>query len=435
MKKFRHGIVISMLALLLSSASINFIQQPVIAATENSSTKVSQTNTNTNFKINASAGIAVDVNTGKILFKQNDQTALPIASLTKLLTLYVVLQQIKAGKLSWNQKVTPTASICSLSQNSELASVPLQTNQQYTVAQLYRASLIYSANDAVMLLAQAAAGSQQKAIDLMRKQAKAWHLQKATIVNTCGLNNKYLGNNRAANSDPNGENMMTAEDVAIVARHLIQDFPEVLKTSQITTAKFDNFQMKNWNLMLPGAQYADKNIKVDGLKTGTSDAAGACFVGTTLLNNHDRLITVVLHANGSNDTGKRFIVTDQLMKYVLNNWQVTTILKAKQSNQHLKTVTVPDGKVEELSVVPKNNVQILLNKEDKNNQVVYKQTNKKLTAPVEKGKVVGDIKVYNNDKLGYLPQCKQNQTQLIAKENDSKANIFVRMWRKIISIF
>lgn len=431
MKKSYRSIIIGMLTLLLSSVSIGFIQQPVMASVPND---VQVNNETKHFKINASAGIAVDVNTGKILFNQNAQTALPIASLTKLLMLYVVLQQIKAGKLNWNQKITPTASIAALGKNSQLASVPLQTNQQYTVKQLYQASLIYSANDAVMLLAQAATGSQQNAIELMRQQAKKWHLKDTVIVNTCGLNNKYLGNNRAINSNPNGENMMTAEDVAIVACHLIQNFPEVLATTKMTTANFGGFQMKNWNLMLPGAAYADKNIKVDGLKTGTSDAAGACFAGTTLLNDHDRLITVVLHANGNNETGKRFIVTDKLMKYVLNNWQVETVLKAHHENANLSAVNVPNGKQIKLAVVPKDDVQVLTNKKAAN-KIVFDQKHQKVTAPVNQGKVVGNVAVYNNDNLGYLPQFKKEQSQLLAKENDPEANIFVRMWRKVSSIF
>lgn len=431
MKKSYRSVIIGMLALLLSSASIGFIQQPVMAAVSNN---VQVNNETKNFRINASAGIAVDVNTGKILFSQNAQTTLPIASLTKLLTLYIVLQQIKAGKLTWNQKITPTTSIVALGKNSQLASVPLQINHQYTVKQLYQASLIYSANDAVMLLAQAATGSQQNAIKLMRQQAKKWHLKNVVIVNTCGLNNKYLGNNRAINSNPEGENMMTAEDVAIVARHLIQDFPKVLTTTKMTTANFGSFRMKNWNLMLPGTAYADKHIKVDGLKTGTSDAAGACFAGTTLLNDHDRLITVVLHANGNDETGKRFIVTDKLMKYVLDNWQVQTVLKAYHESSSLSDVNVPNGKKLKLVVVPKDNVQVLTNKQV-TNKIIFDQKHKKVIAPVNKDKVVGNVMVYNNDNLGYLPQCKKAQSQLLAKENDPEANIFVRIWRKISSIF
>lgn len=436
MNKFRKGIITSMLVLLLSGVSTSFlmIKQPVQAAAVSTVTTINEP------KINASAGIAVDVNHGKILFAQDANKPLPIASLTKLLTIYVVLKQIKQGKLSWDHKVSPTPSLSALSHNSQCTNVPLQMNQQYTVRQLYQASLIYSANAAVMLLAQAAAGSQTAAIKLMRQQAKQWHLKDVTLDNTCGLNNSFLGNDRYLHSATNAENKMTAQDVAIIARHLIHDFPEILQTSRTVSTTFNegntNVPMKNWNLMLPGQKYADNKLKVDGLKTGTSDAAGACFAGTVPLSHHNRLITIVLHANGSDELGKRFIVTNELMKYVINNWHEQPVLTTNHANKHLQAINVPNGKQPRLAVVPQQDVNVWVYKQQPLN-VKYHQVNihKTFDAPLKQNMVVGKMIVTNNDNLGYLPDAQLPQTKIVTAHRDLKANLFVRMWRKICTWF
>ncbi|HDL2343774.1 TPA: D-alanyl-D-alanine carboxypeptidase, partial [Enterococcus faecium] len=200
-----------------------------------------------------------------------------------------------------------------------------------------------------------------KFTERMKEQLKDWGIKDATIVNASGLNNSYLGENRPEGTGENDENQMSAQDVAIVARHLILDFPEILDVSSTTTQMFgENTQspveMVNWNWMLPG--FVNYKEGVDGLKTGTTELAGACFVGT-ITKNDQRIITVVLNADGhAENPSARFNETDRLMDYCYDNWSEKELGKANASIPSLKTIDVKDGKESTVPVVLKSPVKV-----------------------------------------------------------------------------
>lgn len=195
----------------------------------------------------------------------------------------------------------------------DLSNVPLHKENSYTVKELFDSAFIQSANASMVALAEKIAGSETKFLELMKKQLKDWGINDATIVNASGLNNSYLGENRPEGTSETEENQMSAKDVAIVARHLILDFPEVLKVTNTTNETFGEgtqspVEMVNWNWMLSG--FVNYKEGVDGLKTGTTEFAGACFVGTI---NKDgrRVITVVLNADDhATNPSARFNETD-----------------------------------------------------------------------------------------------------------------------------
>ena len=114
---------------------------------------------NNEVNLDVKSAIAIDSNSGQILYAKNADKTLPIASMTKLITVYLTLNAIKNKKLSWNQKVKPTASIVKVANNAEYSNVPLKMGHSYTIRQLYQATLIESANGAAMLLGQTIAGS------------------------------------------------------------------------------------------------------------------------------------------------------------------------------------------------------------------------------------------------------------------------------------
>lgn len=296
-------------------------------------------------KVDAKAGLAVDAKSGQILYQQNAKQVLPIGSMTKLITIYLTLQAIQQGKLHWQTKVKVTDQAYQLTKNTELTNVPLAQNGEYTVKTLYQAALISSANSAAILLGDAFAGNQTKAVDQMRALLKKWDIQDATIVNTSGLNNEDLEGHIYPGSGKKAENKMTAEDMAIVARHLVDDFPQVLQTTKLTKATFKatattTSDMTTWNYMLPGQAAAASDLPVDGLKTGTTNAAGACFTGT-VNKNGARLITVVMHANqGEKDANARFTETAKIMHAVYQqDQQVTLKPQAKVKIKSGKTTT------------------------------------------------------------------------------------------------
>lgn len=165
----------------------------------------------------------------------------------------------------------------------------------------------------------------------LQQKAQDIGLKNYTIVNPVGLTNGDLKSLAAKQYSDQAENAMTATDVAILARYLVNHYPQLLqvtaqKQATFMIAKGKTKTVKNLNEMLPGGKYAVPGVTIDGLKTGTSDKAGACFVSTGNYQGH-RIITVVLHANGQNKDN-RFVQTQRLYQML------------KQSD-HLQTITLP----------------------------------------------------------------------------------------------
>src|SRR5699024_4340805 len=158
----------------------------------------------------------------------------------------------------------------------------LVANQAYTVESLIHASLIQSANAAVMALGEKVAGSQEQFVNLMRQKAESLGITDAKIISVSGLNNRDLGDFRYPGTGDDEENEMSAQDVDIIAKHFIADYPEVLNiTSTVQESFVENTAqpsiMQNWYQLLPGLPLQKEGVI--GLKTGTTDLAGACFVG------------------------------------------------------------------------------------------------------------------------------------------------------------
>lgn len=126
--------------------------------------------------LDVKSALAIDVNTGQILYAKNANKKLPVASMSKLITVYLTLDAIKNKKIDWNQRIKPTKQIVAVSNNSEYSGIPLQMNHSYTIKQLYEATLIDSANGPAMLLGQAISGSQQSFVKKMREQLSTWNI-------------------------------------------------------------------------------------------------------------------------------------------------------------------------------------------------------------------------------------------------------------------
>ncbi len=261
--------------------------------------------------LNVKAAVAINSKDGKVIYAKNANQSLPIASMTKLLTAYLTLKAIKEKKISWDTTVSPTQEIINLGSNPDYASVPLSLGQKYTVKELYDAALIKSANNAAHLLAIAVSGNEENFLNQMRTQAKKWNLHNAKFVTVDGLPEKkknFFGMTTTV------ENKMSANDMAIVARKLIVEYPDVLNTTKISKAYFRNTLMTNSNKMLNGLSDYDPNYPIDGLKTGTTDEAGSCFT-CTVNKNGKRVITVIL---GAQNDVERFSETKKLLNYCFN---------------------------------------------------------------------------------------------------------------------
>ncbi len=260
-KKIKRVAITTVAAVSIFSCGAVFATTPVNADTT-SSYQADQV------KLNVKSAIAIDSDSGQILYAKNATKTLPIASMTKLVTVYLTLQAIKNHKLSWDQKVKPTAPIVKVANNAEYSNVPLKLGHSYTIRQLYQATLIESANGAAMLLGQTIAGSQKAFVDQMRAQVKKWGIEDTKIYTACGLPNGNVGKDAYPGVNKNAENSMSAKDMAIVGQNLIKDFPEVLDTTKLAHLDFKDAghatKMANFNWMLKGLSQYDPAYPVAG---------------------------------------------------------------------------------------------------------------------------------------------------------------------------
>ncbi|MFC6181257.1 D-alanyl-D-alanine carboxypeptidase family protein [Lactiplantibacillus daowaiensis] len=402
--------------------------------------------------ISAKAAIAVDASTGQILYSKNSTKPMAIASMTKMLSTYLVLKAIHEGKLSWNQKISVSKAVAKMSQNTSYANVPLLSTKTYSVRQLYNATEIYSANAAITALGDAVAGTPHKFVQLMRKTAKSFGITDATIINASGLTNKEVGSTIGySNIAGSEENEMSAQDVATVAQKLLSKYPEVLKTSSIAHAWFEKgtssaTKMDNRNYMLKGLVKHYSALPVDGLKTGTSTKAGNAFTGTVKFSNGNRIITVVMHAGSANDSGtERFTQTAKIMSYVYHNFTTTTLDKNKSIN-NVKAVDVQDGKALTSKLVSNSSATKIYLPTGTDASAIKgtaslkksATTSGKLQAPLTHGKTVGTANLSLNKTAIQVvngTKSKTMQVNLTPQKSVQKANIFVRMWRGIKSWF
>lgn len=397
------------------------------------------------FTVQAGAGLAIDAETGKILYNQNGDTPMGIASVTKILSIYVVLSQIESGAITWEDQVPISQYASDLSLNNELSNVPLYTEQTYSVQELYQASLIASANAGIVALAEYIAGSEPAFVDMMSQQLTDWGITDATLYNVSGLNNSDLGEGHLyPGSAIDSENSMSARDVALIAKRLITDFPDVLATTSLPTATFaagtmSETVMNNWNWMLPG--YLIEKDGVDGLKTGTTDYAGACFVGT-INQNGVRIITVILNATDhAVDTAARFTETSNLMDYCYANWSKQEVPARGQAVPDVPTLNVPEGEETTVPISLKDNVTLWVpNGADINNLTITATidedaANDGLQAPVSAEAVVGSASVeLADDTLGYV-DGKAPTTDVVTNQSVVRANFFVRLGRTLSEFF
>lgn len=376
--------------------------------------------------LEAKSAIAIDAKTGQIIYAKDDKQTYPVASMSKLLTAYILLQAIHEGKITWETKVTPTVTEVDISNNTELTNVPLKEGHSYTIKQLYQAMLVGSANAATMLIGNAISGTQTKFIDKMRETAKSLGITDAKIYSANGLTAKYLDDEKYPNTDENAENEFSVRDMAIISQKLIEKYPEILETTKLTKVDFnDNGEIttiSNTNELLQD----NSNLGIDGLKTGTSDAAGYCFASTTNKDGH-RIITVIA---GAKDNDARFDQTKNLLNYIYNNYDYLAV----STNQALRQdVKVKYGKQSSVSAIIGNDLSLWVPKNTREKTLQIKLTSKSsaIEAPIKQGETVGDYQITIAGNLGFIDGSTDLKTKALAANSVEGINIFIKWWQML----
>lgn len=407
-------------------------------------------------KIQAEGAILADYETGQVLLAQNADEKMGIASMTKMITEYIVLEEISQGNINWDDPVVIGEYPYTISEDFNLSNVYLTEGESYSVRDLFEAMAIYSANGATIALAEHIAGSEAQFVERMQSLLESFGIEDAEIYNASGLNNSHLYGYHVPGTPPDAENKLSARDMAIVAFRLLNDHPEVLETSSVPKKYFaegtgDEMLMVNWNWMLPGLSYEREGV--DGLKTGTTDFAGPTFTSTAKEGDR-RLVSVILNAAGGDleNLGPRFIETDRMLDYGFSEWQKQTLVESGQSFQGYETLPIAEGQKEEIAVSAGEQLDFLLQEDSKADLISYDVSlneelldeEGKLRAPVSKGTVVGRVTPrYGAESMGYISTDEKDRgVPLVASETVASANVFQRfgeymsdLWQYFISRF
>src|SRR5699024_3908785 len=343
----------------------------------------------------------------------------------------VVHDELKSHAITDYSKVEVTPDIAAISNDPSYSSIGLVAGQSYSVIELLNAAMVKSADGATVALAIAAGNSLDEFVIKMDQKAHEIGLKKAKIINPTGLTNGEMKGLASDNVPANAENEMSAKDVALLSRYLIQSYPAIL---QVTAQKKANFfitkdntkSVDNSNKMLPGEQYTVSGVKINGLKTGTSDKAGACFVSRGNYKGH-QIITVVLYAKGDNKDN-RFVQTQNLYKMLKQDYHLQQIkLPSNVTNAKVK-----HGVTSNLSTSPKklsiwSNSPLTSYTVSQNFDNKLTNNTQTLQAPIKRGQRIGSLRL-TSSKLKTV-SGEPLTYPLYSNESVPKGNFLERLFR------
>ncbi|ETY74676.1 D-alanyl-D-alanine carboxypeptidase [Lactiplantibacillus fabifermentans T30PCM01] len=240
------------------------------------------------------AAYIMDAKTGQAVYAQDADKELPIASLSKLMTLYLVETAIKQHQIKWDDVVPINKEVRKMAASSTLSTMPMAASDQFTVRELFAATLVGSSNSSAIALGEYVAGSNPKFIKMMNAQADKWGLA-AHFVSASGLDNSDLTkyNLDIAGTSAKAQNLVSARAITTVAAHLVNEYPDIVKVSNQKSVKIHKYTVPTSVLILKGEKYYDSRVPVDGLKTGYTDQAGDCLVATFKQNGRRMIATTL----------------------------------------------------------------------------------------------------------------------------------------------
>ncbi len=321
--------------------------------------------------LSARSAILIERSTGRVLFEFNPDDPVPPASITKIMTLLLVMEAIDAGKLTYETEITASEHACSMGGSQ----IWLEPGEVFTVHELLKASAIASANDACTALAEAVSGSEEAFVELMNSRAAELGMKNTVFKNCTGL-------------DAEGH-VSTARDIAIMSAELLSHE----KIKEYSTVWMDS--LRNGETELTNTNKLVRFYKgCTGLKTGSTDEAGCCLAASAERDGME-LISVTL---GSPNTDERFASGRKLLDYGFANFAVAT---PKLPDEELSEIRIINGTVEYITPVFDTPKTFLLPK-GREGGIEQKVTlPESLEAPVEKGQVIGKVTVsLNGGEIG-----------------------------------
>lgn len=316
-------------------------------------------------QIKGKSALLMDIATGTVLYEQNAHERLAPASVTKVMTMLLIMEAIDSGKIGWNDTVIASEAAAAKGGSQ----IYLKVGESMSVTDMVKSIAVSSANDCACAMAEHIAGSEAAFVQMMNSRAAELGMNDTHFVNCTGLDD-----------DENAkEHLTSAYDIALMSRELMKNHPDIQKFTTIwmDTVRNGEFGLSNTNKLVrfyPGAT---------GLKTGFTSSAGYCLSATAQRDGF-ALVAVVMGCETSQD---RFGACKQLLDYGFANFALV------KPELHELTVPVKLGTADKVIAVPQESVQLLVDKSQVNQVLVRTELEEQVAAPVSKGQRLGTLTV------------------------------------------
>lgn len=349
----------------------------------------------------AKSAILIERDTGTVLFEKNSHEPLPPASMTKIMTMLLIMEALEEGKLKLDEKVRTSEYAASMGGSQ----IFLEPGEEMTVDELLRGIAIASANDASVALAERIAGSEEAFVKMMNEKAKELGLKNTVFTNSTGL--------------PDEGHYSTAHDMAIMARELLKHKDITKYTGMYESYLRENTDKKFW--LVNTNRLVKFYPGVDGLKTGYTSEAKYCLTATAKKDGM-RVIAVVF---GVPTSKQRNAEVAKMFDYAFNQYETHPLYEKNASLGHVPVSKGDKRKVEAVTSEPVS----VLTKKGEDPKAVKKEIvlKKDIKAPVKKGEQIGTLKLVKDGKTIV-------KSPLVAKEDVNKANWWI-LFKNSFGIF
>lgn len=345
-------------------------------------------------KLNLDSYILLEANTNTVIAEFNSENQISPASMTKVMSGYVIADQIASGAISLDDKVL----VSEKAWKTGGSKMFIEAGKRVSVRDLLSGIIIQSGNDATVAMAEYVAGSEEGFVDFMNAYASELGLSNTLFQNAVGW------------TDPN--HFSSVNDLAQLTKALIANFPDHYATYKEKEFTFSGIRQLNRNKLLW------RDDSVDGVKTGHTESAGYCLISSAKRNDM-RLIAVVA---GSPSENERLISSQRLLEY---GFRFFATQKLISKDSEITTAKVWGGKMDEVALGTKEDILLTLPRSDfKNIKANYNFKNN-IQAPISNGDVIGDIEFISDDRVVL-------SAPLVAIESVEAKGFFGRIWARIV---
>lgn len=322
---------------------------------------------------NSQSAVLMDADTGTLIFEKNSDIRLPPASITKVMTMLLIMEAIDNGSLQWDDKVSTSEHAASMGGSQ----IFLEAGEEMTVDDMFKGIAMASGNDASVAMAEKIAGSEELFVQQMNDKAKQLGLKNTNFANTNGL--------------PAENHYSSAYDIAVMSR-------ELLHYEKVTeyTGKYEDYLRKDTDdpfWLVNTNKLVRFYSGVDGLKTGYTSKAKFCLTATAKRDGF-RVISVVL---GEPNTKTRNLEVSKMFDYAFSQYKVHPIF---QAGDKIESIKIDKGSVPEIELSAQRQYSVLLKKGESAENIRYEtEWNEDLQVPIKKGQEIAKLKVYNEDEM------------------------------------